>query len=306
MPGLCTKFFLDLGGGPEDCLLLAGCGRSGTTWVGDILNYENAYRTLFEPFWRKKVPLVAHFRARQYLSPDNTDPAYVEPAARILSGRIRNAFVDSLNTKWIARRRLVKDIRINLMLGWIHARFPATKIVLLLRHPCAVAASAMKLGWKPPLDDVLEQPDLIEAHLAGRRATIERARSEGSDFDRRIVQWCVENAVALAQLPPDARCVVHYENFCRDDPRPEIERMFAFLGKRFDERVLAAVRRPSKLSAADSAVVTGSDLVDSWRRHVSAAQIERAVEILAEFGLDGLYGADSFPRAGERGAAEDL
>jgi len=129
---LCSRYFLDLGGGPEDCILLAGSGRSGTTWVGDVLNYENEYRTLFEPFWKRKVPLVAHFRARQYLAPGCTDPAYLEPARRILSGRIRNAFVDSLNTKWIARKRLVKDIRVNLMLGWFHARFPATPIVLLL------------------------------------------------------------------------------------------------------------------------------------------------------------------------------
>lgn len=297
MGKLCSRFFLDVGGGPEDCVLLAGSGRSGTTWVGDVLNYRNEYRTLFEPFWRKKVPLVAHFRARQYLAPGCVDPAYVEPASRILSGRIRNEFVDSLNTKWIARKRLVKDIRVNFLLGWIHARFPDTPIVLLLRHPCAVAVSAMKLGWKPPLDDVLEQEDLVAAHLADRMETIERIRAEGSDFDRRILLWCIENAVALAQLEgaPDGRCVVHYENFCRDDPRPEIAAMFAHLRKPFDDAVFAAMRRPSKLSTADSAIVTGKNLVDGWRTQLTAAQIDRAVAILAAFGLDGIYGADSYP-----------
>jgi hypothetical protein len=290
-----SRYFLDIGGGPEDCVLLAGSGRSGTTWVGDVLNYRNGYRTLFEPFWKKKVPMVAHFRARQYLAPGCTDPAFVEPAARILSGRVRNAFVDSLNTKWIARKRLVKDIRINLMLGWIHARFPATPIVLLLRHPCAVAVSAMKLGWIPPLDDVMQQQDLVAAHLERWRESIERIRADGSEFDQRILLWCIENAVALAQLAPDARCVVHYENFCREDPRPEIARMFAHVGMPFDDTVLEAMRRPSKLSAADSAVLTGSNLVDSWRAQVTTAQIDRAVEILALFGLDAVYGADSRP-----------
>jgi len=287
-----TRLFLDLGGGPEDCVLLAGSGRSGTTWVGDILNYRNGFRTLFEPFFRRRVPLVAHFRPRQYLAPDDGDERYVEPARRIFSGRIRNAFVDSLNTRRIARKRLVKDIRISLMLDWIHARFPGIPIVLLLRHPCAVAASAMKLGWNPPIEDTLEQDDLVSAHLAGQRECIARVLAGGDAFDRRILLWCIENRVALAC---GAACVVHYENFCRDDPRPEIERMFAHVGLPFDESVMDALRRPSRLSAQDSAVLTGGSLVDSWRKSVDARRLDRALEILAAFELERVYGADSWP-----------
>jgi hypothetical protein len=45
-----------------------------------------------------------------------------------------------------------------------------------------------------------------------------------------------------------------------------------------------------------SAVVTGGDLLDEWRRHITPAQIERARALLARFGLDVIYGAESLPR----------
>ncbi|MHC4847047.1 MAG: sulfotransferase [Planctomycetota bacterium] len=294
MRSLKTRFFLDLGGGPEDCVFLAGSGRSGTTWVGDILNYRNEYRMIFEPFWRNEVSLVSHFHARQYLPPDCTDPAFIEPARRILSGEVRDPWFDVLNTKWIARRRLIKDIRANLLLGWIRAQFPMTPIILLLRHPCAVAASTLKMGWNDPLNGFLDQTDLIDTHLAPQRELIERTHESGTQFEKRIVIWCAENHVALSS---GVEHVVHYEDLCREDPRPAIAGMFEFLGKPFDEAVFAAMRRPSKLSTAQSAVVTGGNLVDSWRKHVSAEQLDRALELLAEFGLDRIYGADSYPLA---------
>jgi len=294
-----TRFFLDLGGGPEDCIFLAGSGRSGTTWVGDILNYRNEYRTIFEPFWKNEVSLVSHFAARQYLRPDCTDPRFVEPARRILSGEIRDPWTDVLNTKWIARRRLVKDIRASFLLGWIRARFPETPLILLMRHPCAVAVSALRMGWNDPLNRLLEQTDLIDTHFAAQRDLIAKLHDEGTPFEQRILLWCAENQVALAS---GVEHVVYYENFCREDPRPEIAGMFEYLGKPFDESVFAAMRRPSKLSTAQSAVVTGGNLVDSWRKHVSAEQLDRALELLAEFGLDRIYGADSYPLPGGRGA----
>jgi len=85
--------------------------------------------------------------------------------------------------------------------------------------------------------------------------------------------------------------VVHDENFCREDPRPEIAGMFEFLGKLFDESVFAAMRRPGKLSTAQSAVVTGADLVDSWRKHVSADSYPLWYGLAAELEVGG--GAES-------------
>jgi hypothetical protein len=38
-------------------------------------------------------------------------------------------------------------------------------IILLLRHPCAVVASRLALGWKDNLFETMEQEDLVEDFL---------------------------------------------------------------------------------------------------------------------------------------------
>ena len=44
-------FHIDLNYSPSNTVLIAGSGRSGTTWLSEILNYNNDYRSIFEPFY---------------------------------------------------------------------------------------------------------------------------------------------------------------------------------------------------------------------------------------------------------------
>lgn len=39
----------------EDAVILAGMGRSGTTWGADVLNYDKSCRVMFEPFYPAAV-----------------------------------------------------------------------------------------------------------------------------------------------------------------------------------------------------------------------------------------------------------
>ena len=43
-------------------VLLAGTGRSGTTWAANIINYANTYRFMFEPFYPQAVDVLSHCR----------------------------------------------------------------------------------------------------------------------------------------------------------------------------------------------------------------------------------------------------
>lgn len=127
-------------------VLVAGSGRSGTTWVQEIINHRGSYRVVFEPFHPKKIGALSQWKERQYLRPENDSARFLGPAGDILSGRIRNEWVDQHNRRLIAGKRIVKDIRTNLSLRWIKEHFPEVPIVLVLRHPCAVASSQLKGG----------------------------------------------------------------------------------------------------------------------------------------------------------------
>ena len=272
-------------------VFIAGTGRSGTTWLANIVNYANAYRFMFEPFHPRRVDVVGHFRYRQYLRVDNCEKVFMEPARIILSGRIRNDWIDKLNRKLIAPRRLIKDIRTNLLLKWIKTHFPEIPVVLLLRHPCAVAYSKLQLNWDTHLEEYLAQDKLMEDFLAPFRNEIEGARDA---FEKHVFLWCIENYVPLRQFEDGQIHVAFYEEFCVT-PKEEIERLFSFLGEWYDKRVFDAVTEPSALCRKNSPVLCRKDLAEDFRNHINNEQIKRTVEILSLFGLDRIYSADSMP-----------
>lgn len=283
--------YVDLERDAGRSIFLAGSGRSGTTWLSEIINYRNEYRYVFEPFYPEKVSICKNFRRKQYLRPDDTREEYLEPARTILSGRLRNTWSDHLNRKHVVRRRLIKDIRANLLLGWMRANFPCMPQILLLRHPCAVTNSRLKLGWRDILDDTMEQEELVEDFLGPFEQEIRKAKTP---FERSIFLWCIENYVPLRQLQGNSVHIVFYELLCTQ-PENELGRLFTYLGKDFDGGVYSAMKRPSSLSRRESAVVLGKRPVDSWTRAVGDAERERAAEILALFGLDRIYGEGPLP-----------
>lgn len=299
---------VDLDGDHGNSIFLAGSGRSGTTWLSEILNHKNEYRYVFEPFYPDKVRLCKNFHRKQYLRPDDRREEFLGPARKIVSGDLRNVWTDRFNRKLVARRRLIKDIRANLLLGWLRANFPEMPLVLLLRHPCAVTVSRLDLGWRDILDETMDQRELVEDHLSPFEEEIRSARTP---FERSIFLWCIENYVPLKQLQQLGRGEFHlvfYENLCTE-PESEVRRLYTFLGKKPDESVYLNLGRPSPLSRRESAVALGGRPVDSWVRSVDDAQVERAAEILSLFGLDRIYGGDPkdpMPRPEwSRGLAED-
>ena len=251
-----------------------------------MINHRNAYRFVFEPFHPGKVGICKDFRRKQYLRPDDRREEYLGPARTILTGGLRSFWTDRFNKKLVARRRLIKDIRANLLLGWMRANFPGMPIVLLLRHPCAVVASQLALGWKDVLSETMEQEELVEDFLVPMEAEIRAARG---GFERHLFTWCIENYVPLKQCGPGKIHLCFYENFLTR-PEHELPRLFSFLDEDFDEHVYRKLKRPSPLSRKGEVAS-----VDAWRRSVTGRQLERAVEILGLFGLDRVYGDAPMP-----------
>lgn len=271
----------------RNSVFLAGSGRSGTTWLSEIINYRKDYRYVFEPFHPGKVDICGNFRSKQYLRPDDGREEYLGPARKILSGGLRSGWTDRFNHRFVVRRRLIKDIRANLLLGWLRANFPGMPIILLLRHPCAVAASRMALGWRDNLDETMEQRELIEDLLSPMEPEIRAARD---GFERHLFLWCIDNYVPLKQFAPGEVHLVFYEELLAH-PKDVFPGLFGFLGRDFDDGVYERMKRPSPLSRGG----TSARSVDGWRSAVTGSQLRRAGEILRLFGLDRVYGEGPMP-----------
>ncbi len=289
---LLSPFYIDYNRDTKSTLFLAGTEKSGTTWISDIINYRHEYRYIFEPFWADKVDLCRDLRTQQYLRPDDDAPRFVHAAEAILSGQIRNAWTDKYHRRFIAKQRLVKDIRANLFLKWLHNHFPEMPIILLLRHPCAVVRSHLRrTHLHPDLGPFFAQDELMEDLLNPFRAEMEAAET---DFEKYVFRWCIENYVPLRQFRAGEIHLAFYEDFCAS-PESEIDRLFSFLGQSYDRTIYKHIRRPSPVARIESAVVSGGSLIDSWREQITDDQVRRAVEILSLFGLDRIYSQGSMP-----------
>lgn len=294
-----TRFFIDYGTSYEDTVFLAGTSRSGTTWMSNVINYKKQYRYMFEPLHEKKIDLCRHFESKQYLRPENRDDAYIAPIRKVLCGKVRGKdWVDRFNEKALSDKRLIKSIRANLLLRWLYCNFDGLATIFLLRHPCAVASSKVKFGWKRSLDTYLRQAELKNDFLypfySEIKSSEQRYKNTGDSFENHIFSWCIENYVPLKQFKAGEICIIFYENTCAQ-PEIEVRKIFSYLNKNYDAKILENIKSPSQMSRKDSSIITGDSLVSGWKRHLTDQEIERAIEILNMFGLDKLYSSSVMP-----------
>jgi hypothetical protein len=293
LKALAKQAHVDLGGDHRDAIFLAGSGRGGTTWIAEMINYDNALRFIFEPFNPRVVPLCRAFANRQYLRAGDTRPEYVDAARAIVTGRFRNGWADYYNHRIVSRKRLIKDIRTHLCLRWLYELFPGMPIVLLVRHPCAIAASRLRYGWHNDLGALLAQPQLVDDYLGPMRRELDRI---ADPFAMHVAQWCIENYVPLRQFAAGEIHVAFYEDF-RSDPRREIARMFAFIGRPLTEDAFTRLARPSSMAwESATGIALGGARSDGWKSSVSDDDAKRAIEVLQLFGLDRLYSTEAEPR----------
>jgi hypothetical protein len=280
-------------GGYQRSVFLSGTGRGGTTWISELLNYDNRYRDVFEPFSAHFVRSSRLFVYPLYLRPDGEYPEYRRQARAILEGRIGNGWTNRANRRFVAFRRLIKEVRANLWVKWLQVQFPRLKIILLLRHPCAVADSRLRLEWPTRLSMFLAQRELITDYLAPYRDAMLRV---STDFEKHVMACCIHYYVPLQQFTNREVYCAFYEDFLTA-PEREIASLFSFLGEPYDDRIFSLLDRPSGTTSRESEARAhhGAALAGSWQKRISPDMRKRAVEIMSWFGLDAIYNEDPLP-----------
>ncbi|MCP4397073.1 MAG: sulfotransferase domain-containing protein [bacterium] len=279
-----------------DVIWLVADGRSGSTWVTNLINYQKRYRIMFEPFHPYFIPQMPERLYFQYFRPNSTPDRFDEFARSVFTGKLTHYRVDGHileSNPLFFKGLLIKDIFAHLFLKWGDVHFPDVHKLLLLRHPCAVALSKEKLQhrkWIRNPEDLLRQNELSTDYLRPFEPLI---RSAGSFFEKQITIWSIIHAIPLRQFRPGQIHLIFYEELCTD-PQRELQRLFSYLGAPFDTsnlhpQLAAQLKIPSRTCREESAIKTGHNLIDTWRSELTAAQIKRAVEILRAFGLDKIY-----------------
>ena len=286
------RIFINLNYNIKNTIIVAGTGRSGTTWVANIINYKNEYRDMFEPFFSNKTKDWQHYPYKLYMRPDDIDKKLFTITRKILSGEVRNGWIDKYNSRFLCNYRIIKEIRVNLFLKWISLHFREVPIVFVIRHPCAVAYSRMKLGWDTHLKEILIQKKLIDDFLIEHLNEIKKPKNK---FSEQIYLWAIENYVPLSQFRQnDNFYLLIYENLCIN-PRHEITKLFHWIGKKIMSDIDTVIYKPSQVTEKHSAIVTGENLISNWTHYVNPVQIRETMNIIQRFNLDSIYNETPYP-----------
>lgn len=302
------ELFLERNHDPSRSALVLGSGRSGTTWLAESIARRHCSRLLFEPFH----PLLGAIGEgkRLFLDPAEHPPAFKRSARRVLSGRTRGAYIDEIRIARLPRGRVVKDVHASNLLPWFRANHPAIPVVYVVRHPIAASLSRLRSDTFYGIGDYLATPagreDAEGSPTAAWLPVYDTYRDDSEPLVRLVAEWCLENAYPLSRGEDPGVGLTFYETAVLN-PAPELSRIGELcataLGPARTSPESGEVRAPSATDWRGTAAEAQRSgewerLLGRWTEEVPQTVVRRCMEILAEFGLDRLYGEGPLPAAG--------
>lgn len=277
-------------------VFIVGSGRSGTTWLHDVLTTHWDYRAIFEPLHPVQVKRATEYYGQYLTAKDDnpglrrylddvcyarTDDAWIRwlhmgidlttPDSR----RILQFFYNLPKLKFWSNYRVVKFIQANLMVSWLQQQYDCP-IIYLVRNPYAVVSSQVKMGWMIDVEHYLQQDSLMLDFLAPH---YEYITSLKTDMEKMAVIWCIHNKMILRQIGYGEIDVIarKYESLM-SDPAMELEQIMkeADLPEDVVKSTVNAMmkrHRPRPVS------------VNKWQSALSTQQQSMVLNVLLEFGL---------------------
>jgi hypothetical protein len=226
-------------------VLVTSLPRSGSSWIGGILGMSGGALYLREPMTQTYLKRFNQRGAPFFeWSMCRAPEVYARAAADAFRGLPRfGAGIVLHPQQWSlrdrkARRVVIKDVN-PLVLDRLRRDFNP-KIILLVRHPVAVARSFHALGWTADQFVTRLSPDTL------RQLAPSAAARSGMDFWEQIGSFQAIAQTLIAQaLPDEDHMVMHYEDVCRD-PQAAFAAMFAFAGLPADGTTAAEITRSSQ------------------------------------------------------------
>nr|WP_259114065.1 sulfotransferase domain-containing protein [Salinibacter ruber] len=264
-------------------IVVSSTGRSGSTWLAEMIVSIPKYHMVYEPF--RPVPSQEKDRYgltwNNYIRVGQDSSKRSEYVKRVLSGR-------ELSTRTLSRREfqplrllqlqglLVKSINANMMLSWMCSQF-GVKGILLVRHPCAVVASQLLGGgweWADrlkvaiPVEVFEDYPHLVPIY-----------EDLSSPEENLAFEWAVETYVPFQQN--GSWLLTTYERLVSQG-REELNRIFEYLGREVPDTAIARIEQES---ASGSSFDRKNNLLSDWKNRLDNEQIDKILGVVRRVGV---------------------
>jgi hypothetical protein len=281
----------------ERTAVVLGTGRSGTTLLQEIVAASEATYPIFEPMSPYEDPRVAALGALGGFvvrSPEQDDPRLRALLDEILRGRHLTRWSTRLQgTRGLAgaRRFVMKEVKLTRAVGWFTRAFPDNRVVVIVRHPCAVVPSMLHASgrWRE------WSPARVREMLGGGHEELaaELVDDNASPAVRLSAFWAAETSDVLSQTNPSTALVSTYEELL-SEPTKTLTKVFDHLDVPAPADVEQLAQRASAMSTPSSAVRTGTDPLRSWTTRLSNADRDAILRVTRAFGLE-FYTDDPMP-----------
>jgi hypothetical protein len=294
-----------------DPIIILGFGRSGTTWLSDIISKTTGSLILFEPLHPSVTDLSREY-AYSHIGNNETDDVLKDFLNKVINKqyqkmwllrnhvptRLEETSPDFLELLWRECNVIgMKGIRMNFMIEWLYKNI-SQKIVFIMRHPCAVISSIKnrsnfwEFGWPDTYNLFLEKTiRSLEFSNHPIQQHLELVESAQTYVEKLAIMWSITHAISLPMLDHMNLPFFTYENLYTN-PFEETRKILSYLG------IEGKNIHPSHLftpSMTTMKTFHGMQNLESkihekmlsifWEKTLDTSEIDAIMKIVSRFGL---------------------
>ncbi|MDX1641810.1 MAG: sulfotransferase, partial [Balneolaceae bacterium] len=241
-------------------ILISGSHRSGSTWLGRMIDLSEETGYIHEPFNPTSGitgPLFDKWFI--YICKEN-EALYKKAIGDYLDfqypfwRKIKEAetwrdyarpFRDYSKFKWFRlnnKRPLMKDPISIFSAEWLDETFNMD-VIILVRHPAAFVGSIKKVEWRSSMGNYLEQPLLIRDHLKSFEPELKRQARQQTDFiEEAILLWNMIHSVILKyQSEHEDWFFIRHEDLSRN-PIEKFEEIYNFVNLDYTREIRKQIK----------------------------------------------------------------
>ncbi len=280
-------------------ILVTGAPRSGTSWVGRIIEQVPLVRYVHEPFNITGPSCMCGVNFKywfHYLSQENRQNFEEHLRHTIYPAYNRFGLLNSIKTtvqakrirvllkylqSYFPRRVVVKD-PIAVLSAQTLANLFDMDVVVMIRHPAAVVNSYKSLNWSHPFSHFLYQQHLMEEQLDPFRSEIEDfAKNKYDIVDQVALLWKLIHSMVIKYRDTHSNWIfVRYSDLALE-PIEGYRTIFEQLKLPFSEHIRTAIQSHSQQEQLSDITTPYSikrnpqQVITQWKKSLTAAEINR-------------------------------
>jgi Sulfotransferase family len=303
-------------------IFVTGTPRSGTTFVGKVLSLPLTVNYVHEPF-NPYCGLEGIDRLYLY---ESTSKSHAAVRGDVIDRIFKHDFTfktayfkDDPHWKTILKRvvgprsawsrrfaklnpfhktMIIKDPIGCLLTEYLVEHYDV-KPVIMFRHPAAVVASTLRLGWEMTLNPIREQQQLVQDYFADDLDFLSAPRNDA--VEETAAAWRALNKVLLQQASRHPDWIVLRHDDLSRNPVEHFRTLYRTLGlpwtPRIERKVIRLTNRENPVAAPSGQVHqfkrNSAELLNHGLNSLSKEQREKIYEITRDVALQ-LYTEESF------------